>query len=109
MTARISRDIYEKIKYLEISVTETVRDSLLREVEKREALIKEIMSLTPMKEKKIVGLRSDSDPLWEQLQQLSGEEKKHAAIRYVSNMRKEIRKTIEDLNKEEYFSLASNL
>lgn len=99
VTARISQDLYKKIKYLEINVTETVRDSLLREVEEREALIEEIMN-PELGKKKIGGLRDDHDRAWDQLQQLSGEEKKLAAVRYVANMRKEVRKMVEEAIQE---------
>ena len=84
ITARIPQDLYKKVKYLEINVTEVVRHSLNEAVIEREAEVNEMLESLP--EMRIIGgLKNPlpKDPLWEQIRESSGEEKKLAVIRYL--------------------------
>jgi hypothetical protein len=95
VTARIPVELMEKIKYLEINVTDVIRDSLWNEVKASESLIVEIVKLKEWKS--IGGLPATPEPTWRQLEGLSGEELTRARIRYVANIRKEVRRNAEEL------------
>ncbi len=95
VTARIPVELMEKIKYLEINITDVIRDSLWDEVKARERLISEMGEW-----KSIEGLSAAPDPMWKQLEGLSGEELTRARIRYVANIRKEARRAAEELDRK---------
>ena len=87
VTARISVELMEKIKYLEISVTDVIKDSLENEVADRERLLAEMG-----KWKHIGGLSDAPDPIWKRLEGLSGEELTRARIRHIASLKKEARR-----------------
>ena len=102
VTARIPAELMEKIRYLEINVTDVIRDSLLNEVIDREKIIKE------MGEWKIIGgLLSSPESVWRQFEGLSGEELRLAQIRYVAKMKKDARETAEELARRDEFNHAN--
>jgi hypothetical protein len=69
VTARIPVELKKKIEYLNINVTEVVREALMKAVEKQE----KIPSPTKMEWKTIGGLGEPSPPFPEELKGLDGD------------------------------------
>jgi hypothetical protein len=101
ITARISPDLYEKVKYLEINITVVVRDSLIKSVVEREAQIDDFLESLP-EMRFIGGLKSDPErnSMLEQIRKSSGEERTLAVIRYLARVDTEARKELPKLIRE---------
>ena len=93
VTARIPVELKKKIDYLEIDITQVIRDSLINAVSERER------ELEKFNWRQIGGLNNKSDNP-EITEGLSGEELKRARITLLAKLRKEARKNAEKIAHE---------
>lgn len=95
VTARIPFELKKKIDYLEIDITQVIRDSLTKAVTERERELEKFKDNW----RQIRGLNNKSDNP-EITEGLSGEELKRARITLLAKLRKEARKNAEKIAHE---------